>query len=306
MKALVSKLLSIVISGFFIITACQMGDSSRMSKSQQRQMQSTFESIQKSYKALLKAYEQDSTAMPGEMKTLYSQMQKMHQQMDQNHRHMMSGHKQKGMGMHQDDKQDMMGQQMRRQMQNRMTAEWYDQMQAMHQQIGLMHDQMNQPEIAKKHREMGEGYGKMRKMVPRGDQSAKKQVNEDADPTVLNGASLYSQNCASCHGPNAQGVGNAFPPLINSEWITTDKSVPIRIVRDGLRGKIEVNGETYRGTMPSFKARLSMAEIAAIVNYLRDISEDDYPQITQDDIIEIADSYGSRNNPWKGDELLRE
>ena len=302
-----SALLGVIL--FIILTlqsGCQMGDSSQMSKSQQRQMQSTFQSMQKSHRTMLAQFEKDSASMPDEMKMLYSQMRKMHKQVSENHKHMMSGHKKKGMGMQQDNKKMRKRRQMRRQMQNKMSREWYSQMQSMHNQMARQHEQMNHPKKAKQHRKMGKGYGKMKNMVPRNNSSSKEPINENADPALLNGANLYTQNCASCHGSNAQGIRNAFPPLVNSEWITGKKSVPIRIVMDGLSGEIQVSGTSYNGTMPSFKARLSMAEIAAIINYLRDISDGDHPQITQEDVIEISKTYQNRNMPWQPNELLGE
>lgn len=306
MKSTTAFLGFILFMTFVLLSGCQMDDSSQMSKSQQRQMQSTFKSMQKSHRTMLTQFEKDSASMPDEMKMLYSEMRKMHQQMSENHKHMMSGHKKKGMGMQQDNKKMRKRHQMRRQMQNKISREWYSQMQSMHNQMARQHKQMNHPQKAKQHRKMGQGYGKMKNMIPQNGQSSNEQNNENADPTLLNGANLYSQNCASCHGSNAQGIGNAFPPLVNSEWVTGEKSVPIRIVMDGLNGEIQVNGTSYNGTMPSFKARLSMAEIAAIINYLRDISDGDHPQITQEDVVQISNKNQDRNEPWQPDELLGE
>ncbi len=290
----------------FVISACQTEDSYQMSKSQQREMRSTFKSMQKSHRTMLAKFEKDSASMSEEMKILYSEMRKMHQQMSENHSHMMSGHEKKGMGMQQDNKKMRKRRQMRRQMQNKMSREWYSQMQSMHNQMARQHEQMNHPKRARQHRQMGAGYGKMKKMVPNNYDSPKEPVNENADPALLNGANLYTQNCASCHGSNALGTGNAFPPLLNSKWITGEKSVPIRTVRDGLSGEIQVNGKTYNGTMPSFKARLSMAEIAAIINYLRDSSDGDHSHITQEEVIQISETYQNRNEYWQPNELIGE
>ncbi len=289
-----------------LLSGCQMGDSSQMSKSEQRRMQSTFNSLQESHRAALQQFKKDSASMSDDIKILYLQMQEMHKQMSMNHRHMMSGHDNKGMGMQQDNKQMRKRRQMRRQIQNRMSREWYGQMQSMHNQMARRHEQMSHPKRARQHRKMGEGYGKMKKMVPSNDESSKEPVNENADPAFLNGANLYTQYCASCHGTDAKGIGKVFPPLVNSKWITGEKSVPVRIVRDGVSGEIQVSGKIYNGTMPPFKARLSMAEIAAIINYLRDSSDGDHPHITQDDVIEISKTYQNRNNPWQPEELLGE
>ncbi|WP_445664948.1 c-type cytochrome [Fodinibius sp. AD559] len=293
-------LLSLLAS--FTFVSCHMGDSSHMSQSHQRQIQSTFDSLQKSYKMVLETYEQDSTSMPNEMKTLYSQMQQMHDQMDKNHRHMMTNHKQQSM--HQGDERGMMRSNMRIQAQNKMTGEWYNQMRDMHQQMGRMHQDMGHNNLAEKHKQLAERFKEISGMVPESDDENNQPKNEEGDPSLLNGANLYATNCASCHGQNAQGVGNVFPPLVNSKWVTGDKSIPVRIIRDGLQGSIEVNGKTYEGNMPAFKARLSVAEIAAIVNYLREKSEGDHADITQDDVIEIANTYSNRSMPWQPEELL--
>ncbi|PAU95580.1 hypothetical protein CK503_00500 [Aliifodinibius salipaludis] len=297
-------LLTTVIVLIFFTSACHMGDSSHMSQSHQQQMQSTFDSLQESHKTMLKTYKQDSASLPNEMDTLYSQMRRMHREMEKNHRHMMNIQKQQSM--HQDDERGMMGSKMRMQIQNKMSGEWYNQMMGMHQQIGLMHQDMGHSDLAEKHKQLAERFKEISGMVPESDGENNQPKNEEADPNLLNGANLYTTNCASCHGQDAQGIGNTFPPLVNTKWVTGKKSIPVRIIRDGLQGSIEVNRKRYEGHMPAFKARLSIAEIAAIVNYLREKSEGDNAKITQDDVIEIANTYSNRNTPWQPKELLGE
>jgi mono/diheme cytochrome c family protein len=109
--------------------------------------------------------------------------------------------------------------------------------------------------------------------------------NQQGDPSVLDGKSLYTQNCESCHGNDAEGVAGIFPPLVNSRWVTGDKDIPIRTLFHGLEDEIEVQGQTYRGIMPSFRARLSAAEI------------------TQSDVIQIGKKYSDRTEPWTAEEL---
>jgi len=82
---------------------------------------------------------------------------------------------------------------------------------------------------------------------------------------------LY-QRCASCHLPNGAGIPQAFPPLVSH----VDKFFDTQIGRDyliqitirGMRGKIEVNGATYRGVMPAIIAGADDASIAALLNEL--------------------------------------
>ena len=226
-------------------------------------------------------------------------MQKMLRNMDVNHKQMMAGN----MGRHMEGNK-MMGQGMGMHMQGHMTGEWYSQMIGMHDQMARMHQQMGQQKMARMNRHLSEEYGKMRTMIPGQNEPRKLAFNEESDPTLLNGENLYSQNCASCHGSNGEGISGAFPPLVNSEWITGSKSVPIRILLHGLQGKIDVRGQTYQGVMPSFKARLSAAEFAAILNYLRSESEGDFPGISHQDIIRVREQYRNRTAPWQPNELV--
>lgn len=86
-------------------------------------------------------------------------------------------------------------------------------------------------------------------------------------PEKLDGGELYAQNCAGCHQAQGQGVPGAFPPLAKNPALFND-DYPVLVVLFGLQGPIEVNGQKINGAMPPF-GHLSDAEIAAIVNYLR-------------------------------------
>lgn len=86
--------------------------------------------------------------------------------------------------------------------------------------------------------------------------------------TVLNAASLYNSYCASCHKENGLGVPGTFPPLAGAEQVTGAKEELIKIVLNGLSGKILVKGETYDQQMPAFDF-LSDEELAKILTYVR-------------------------------------
>lgn len=82
-----------------------------------------------------------------------------------------------------------------------------------------------------------------------------------------NGAAVYSANCSSCHG--AKGEGGVGPPLAGNATVTGDPKKIIHIVKDGLTGTISVNGKSYNGQMPPWKATLSNADISAVISYIR-------------------------------------
>jgi ubiquinol-cytochrome c reductase cytochrome b subunit len=83
------------------------------------------------------------------------------------------------------------------------------------------------------------------------------------------GASVFSNNCASCHGAQGQGVPGSFPPLANNPTITGDPKKVIGIVLNGLHAPITVNGQTYNGQMPPWKGTLTNKEIADAITYIR-------------------------------------
>lgn len=83
------------------------------------------------------------------------------------------------------------------------------------------------------------------------------------------GDQVFTQNCASCHQAKGQGLPGAFPPLAGNPVVTGDPKKLIGIVENGLTGQISVNGGSFNGAMPAWKGKLSPAEIAAVVTYIR-------------------------------------
>lgn len=87
----------------------------------------------------------------------------------------------------------------------------------------------------------------------------------------IDGADIYADSCAVCHGPDRQGISASFPPLDKHvlELADSEHSYLPLVVLYGLSGKIEVAGNTYNGVMPAW-GQLSNEEIAAILNTLID------------------------------------
>lgn len=80
------------------------------------------------------------------------------------------------------------------------------------------------------------------------------------------GKNTYNANCAACHQPDGRGIPAAFPPLANSDWLNQDKIRAISTVKNGLTGKITVNGEKFDSVMPSLG--LSDEDIANVLTYV--------------------------------------
>ena len=93
----------------------------------------------------------------------------------------------------------------------------------------------------------------------------KEQPQDPLAESVKRGREVYSELCVTCHLPNGKGVPGAFPPLNPSNWLTEKRTESIHAVKYGLKGEIEVNGESYNSVM--LPLGLDDEEIADVMNY---------------------------------------
>jgi mono/diheme cytochrome c family protein len=52
-------------------------------------------------------------------------------------------------------------------------------------------------------------------------------------------------------------------------------------VLNGMTGEISVNGAKYNGVMPAWKTKLSPAEVAAVITYIRSSWGNKAPPVTE-------------------------
>jgi mono/diheme cytochrome c family protein len=290
---------AVLVALLLILLSCQKG-SDYMTERQQRRIETAYDSIQSTYRRLITQYESISDSISPDLKKMYKAMQNMHQQMDMNHHQMMSMNMDQNMQRHHNKMRSM---DMVIHMQDHMAGEWYQQMISMHNKIADLHKEKGQKRMEEMNHRLSKQFNEMTNMIPGLGKPGTVPFNEKGNPALLNGRSLFLTNCSSCHGDDARGFADVFPPLLNSKWITGDKSIPIRILLNGLAGEININGTTYQGSMPSFKARLSAAEMASILNYIRSLSDGNFSEITQQDVIELSKSYRDKKEAWKPSDL---
>ena len=83
------------------------------------------------------------------------------------------------------------------------------------------------------------------------------------------GATVYRNNCSSCHGPEGTGVSLLYPPLAGDASLQAhDPSTIVRIVLEGSRSPTTPARPTP-SAMPAFAWKLADSEIAAVLTYLR-------------------------------------
>lgn len=96
------------------------------------------------------------------------------------------------------------------------------------------------------------------------------------------GAQLYRQYCAACHGQEGLGIPNAFPPLARSDFLAQQREKALRAPLEGLKEKIVVNGATFTGWMPP--VTLDDAQLAAVFNHVFTSFGNSLPTVTAAEI----------------------
>lgn len=84
---------------------------------------------------------------------------------------------------------------------------------------------------------------------------------------MARGEKIYAEKCLMCHQASGQGAPPIFPPLAESEWVTGgDRTRLIKILCEGLAGKITVKGQTFNNAMPA--QILDDGQVAAVLTYV--------------------------------------
>jgi mono/diheme cytochrome c family protein len=89
------------------------------------------------------------------------------------------------------------------------------------------------------------------------------------DPLMQQGQTIYATQCSACHTPQGHGIVGLFPHLSESASVQQDQATSlIRVVLEGSRA-VATAAHPTGPAMPSFAWKLSDADIAAVVTYIR-------------------------------------
>ena len=84
---------------------------------------------------------------------------------------------------------------------------------------------------------------------------------------MTRGARVYRSVCLACHLPDGRGFPGVCPPLAGADYMLADRERAIRVVLEGLKGPIVVNGEHYNGEMPPLAAGLTDQQVADVLTF---------------------------------------
>lgn len=293
-----------------LVSACSQNKKSQTQQGSQPAWTANFDSLGQQFKTIQRKYMQDSTKWSPQARQMYGYMQSLWSQMGtlksgmmgrngmrrgngmMNGGGMMGGNR---MGRGMMDRGMMNGQAMMRfHNMNQQMMSYAQGMQQMMQQSGNSH-------MAAMYGQMASGMQRMMSQLPI-DTTATPAAPPKSGP-IADGVSLFAANCSSCHGSNGSGMSGVFPPLNGSSIVQGDKSTLAKILLHGLQGPVTVRGNRYNGMMPSFGGTLSDAQIAAILTYVRSMSENKTTGISTDDVNKVRKETASHQQAWSPDEL---
>ncbi|MCR9106369.1 MAG: DUF1080 domain-containing protein [Gammaproteobacteria bacterium] len=118
------------------------------------------------------------------------------------------------------------------------------------------------------------------------------------------GEAFYVQ-CAACHGDDGKGISGLAPALAGASWVTGPPEWLGRIILQGLKGPIEVNGEVFDGVMPGHGhlPALDDATLAGLMTYLRRSWGNRANPVSVAAAAQIRQSSADRQSPWTASEL---
>jgi mono/diheme cytochrome c family protein len=86
--------------------------------------------------------------------------------------------------------------------------------------------------------------------------------------STARGKQVYLQQCLACHMATAVGVEGMNPPLIKTKFVLGDKPTLVKIVLNGMKGNVDIDGDTYHGVMAPH-SDLTDLQIADVLTYVR-------------------------------------
>lgn len=116
------------------------------------------------------------------------------------------------------------------------------------------------------------------------------------DPVAALGQRVYRNYCLSCHQADGAGVPGMYPPLAETDWVVGDKGRLIRLVLNGLSGRMEVNGEVYNNVMPPHR-HLGDEELAAVLTFVRGHFGNEADPVTTAEVAAVRAGV-EQQEPW--------
>lgn len=107
----------------------------------------------------------------------------------------------------------------------------------------------------------------------------------DTRPILAQGAKVYAERCADCHGKDGNGVAGVYPPLNGNSSVNEPSGInAMRVVLLGGFPPVTA-GNPRPYSMPPFAQQLSDSDVAAVVTYIRQSWSNNASLVQERDVI---------------------
>jgi mono/diheme cytochrome c family protein len=111
------------------------------------------------------------------------------------------------------------------------------------------------------------------------------------DPVMRAGEAVYLDNCAACHTGDGRGIPKLFPPLSGNSSVQQTSALDlIKVVLSGT-DSAATDGAPTALAMPSFAWKLSDAQVAAALSYIRNSWGNRASIVTSGDVAALRKSH---------------
>jgi glucose/arabinose dehydrogenase/mono/diheme cytochrome c family protein len=131
-----------------------------------------------------------------------------------------------------------------------------------------------------------------------------KPLTDKEKESFESGKALFTAICAACHQPHGKGLEGLAPPLVDSEWVVGSPDRLTRILLQGVRGPLNVNGKTWALEMPPLNI-LEDAQLADVMTYIRREWAHTASPVPVDMVAKIRESTKTREEAWNEADLLK-
>jgi len=87
-------------------------------------------------------------------------------------------------------------------------------------------------------------------------------------PSLTRGKIVYTRICIACHMADGAGVPMMNPPIIKTSYVLGDKTTLIKIVLNGFKEDVEINGQKYSNNMTPHNDLTDM-QISDVLTFVR-------------------------------------
>lgn len=115
------------------------------------------------------------------------------------------------------------------------------------------------------------------------------------DARMRMGGAVYADTCMACHGGDGKGQTFLFPTLAGSGLVQADDPATlIRLVLDGSRA-VATDDRPTGPAMPPLGWRLTDADVAAVVTYIRNSWSNAAPPVGAEDVAKVRKTLAQAN-----------